>query len=64
MSQRFGIGDVIDGYDFDIAIVERSASNVPTDAAKTVDAYFHRHAASQLRMDWQLRLNRAQNRAD
>ncbi len=43
MGEGFGVGEVVDGDEFDLGVVERCANHVAADTAKTVDAYFDRH---------------------
>ena len=44
--ESFRVGDVIDGDELDVLIVERSAHNVATDAAEAVDANLNGHSSS------------------
>ena len=46
MRQRLGIGDVVDGDDFDGGIAQGGAENVAADASETIDAYFNCHESS------------------
>jgi len=46
MSQGLGLGQVVDGDDVDVGIVQRSAINVASDTSETVDTYFDSHVAS------------------
>ncbi len=44
--QRFGVGDVVDGHDFDGRIAQRRAKDVAADASETIDTYFNCHESS------------------
>jgi hypothetical protein len=46
MSQRLRAGQVIDGYDVNLFVMECTTKNVAADAAKSVDAYLRRHVTS------------------
>jgi hypothetical protein len=46
MGQGFGVSEVIDRHEFDIAVMERSSEHVPPDASESVDAYFNCHSSS------------------
>src|SRR6266853_2152069 len=41
--ESFGVGDVVDGHELNILVVERGAHDVATDAAETVDANLDGH---------------------
>jgi hypothetical protein len=47
MCERLRVRNVVHANDFDVAITERSAKDIPADAPKTVDADFHWHASSK-----------------
>ncbi len=47
VSQGFGIGEIVDRNEFDIAVIERSSEHVSPDASESVDAYFNCHFASE-----------------
>ena len=47
VSQRLGIGQVVDGHKFEVGIIERSAQHVAPNAAKAVNAYFNCHFSSE-----------------
>src|SRR5579863_1410694 len=46
MSQRLGIGEIVDGDKLEVGVVEGGAKNVAANAAKSVDAYFNCHITS------------------
>src|SRR5215467_3657062 len=50
MRKSFRVGDVVDGYDFDIFIADGSAVKIPANAAKAVNAYFYCHNCSSLEL--------------
>ena len=43
MRERFRIGNVIDGDEFDILITERGAENISADATEAIDANLYCH---------------------
>ena len=45
--EGLGIGDVVDGYELDILVIQRRAHDVASDAAKAVDAYLDGHSSSE-----------------
>ena len=47
MGQGFGVGEIVNGNEFDIFVIERSAKNVSPDASESVDSYFNCHLASR-----------------
>src|ERR1700690_596591 len=50
MGEGLGIGEIVDGNELDVGIVERSSHYVAADASKTVDANFNCHLASRMMM--------------
>jgi len=47
VGESSGVGEIVDRYEFDIAVIERSSEHVPPDASESVDAYLNCHFASQ-----------------
>ena len=47
MREGLGIGDVVDGYELDIFVIQRRAHDVASDAAEAVDAYLDGHSSSE-----------------
>ena len=47
MREGLGIGDVVDGYELDILVIQRRAHDVAADAAEAVDAYLNGHSSSE-----------------
>jgi hypothetical protein len=41
--ERFGIGQIVDGYKVYVRITQRGAKDVASDATKSVNANLHRH---------------------
>src|SRR5450432_3399486 len=52
MGERGGVGEVVDGDEIDILIVQTGAHYVAADAAKSVDCYFHWHTSSVPSPEW------------
>src|ERR1700730_7452119 len=46
ISQRLGIGDVVDRHELDVTVGERGAHDVASDTPEAVDAYFDGHSSS------------------
>src|ERR1700675_1465397 len=46
MSQGLGIGQVVDGYELQVGVVERGTQNIASDAPEPVNPYFDCHVAS------------------
>ena len=47
MRERFRIGDVIDGDEFDLVITERGTENISADATEAIDANLYCHLIVQ-----------------
>src|SRR6266851_2171496 len=46
MCEGLGVGDVVDGHELNIAVVQRGAHDVAPDAAEAVDTYLDGHSSS------------------
>jgi hypothetical protein len=46
VSECGGIGDVVNGDELDIFVIQRSAHDIASDAAETVDTYLDGHSSS------------------
>ena len=47
VSQRLGIGEIVDSDEIDVLVGERGAQNVAPDASKSINANFYGHGASK-----------------
>src|SRR5580704_1365961 len=41
--EGFGVGNIVDGDELDVLVIERSAHDIPSDAAEAVDTYLDGH---------------------
>ena len=47
MREGFGVGKIVDRYEFDLRIVERGADDIAAYAAEAVNTYFHGHGSGE-----------------
>src|ERR1700687_4509273 len=47
VSQRLGIGQIVDRHELDVLVLERGAQDVAADAAKSINPYFYSHVSSE-----------------
>lgn len=46
MSEGFGVGEIVNGHEFDVVAMKPGAYHISSDAAEAVDSYFDCHCFS------------------